>query len=49
MELHTQYCQDINSPVLIYKISMNQNSRSSFLFLTDKLILKFLWKYKGPK
>lgn len=45
-----QYCQGVNSLHIGLEIQHNPNENSSWFFVEiDKLILKFIYKCKGPK
>lgn len=52
MDWKTQYYEDSNSPLTEVEIQNNpyQNPSRLFFFVeTDKMILKFVQKCKGPK
>ena len=46
---NTQYCQDVNSFQLDLQIQCIPNQNPRKLLLTNKMILKFLWKGKRPR
>lgn len=48
MNLKVEYCKGINSSQVDYRFNLNKNP-SKLLIEIDKLILKFIQKYKGPK
>lgn len=50
MDWKTQYCYDMNSPQIDLCSQHNPNQNSNRLFAeTDKLIIKFIWKCRGPR